>query len=152
MFTLRAATEGDYDFLFALHCAAIREYVEPIWGWHEEWQAEYFRRKFNPHDRQVIVVNGHDAGVLIVEERPAEQYLALIELLPEYQGRGIGTAVITGLLAQARARAVPVTLDVLETNRPAQRLYERLGFRPAGQREYRLRMTWTPENWVEKNL
>ena len=137
MYTLRPATEADYDFLYALHCAAIREYVEPIWGWHEEWQAEYFRRKFNPNGRRVIEVEGHDAGVLVIEERPDELYLALIELLPGYQGRGIGTMIVTSLLDQAQNRGMPVTLDVLETNQPARRLYERLGFRLVGQKEHR---------------
>ncbi|CUS02269.2 conserved protein of unknown function [Candidatus Promineifilum breve] len=149
MYTLRPATEADYDFLYALHCAAIREYVEPIWGWHEEWQAEYFRRKFNPNGRRVIEVEGHDAGVLVIEERPDELYLALIELLPGYQGRGIGTMIVTSLLDQAQNRGMPVTLDVLETNQPARRLYERLGFRLVGQKEHRQRMLRLPENEVE---
>lgn len=144
MYTLRPATLADYDFLYALHCACIRDYVEPIWGWHEGWQAEYFRQKFDPRQRRVIVIEGRDAGVLVVEERENELYLALIEILPAAQGRGVGTAILIDLMAQARREGKPVTLDVLETNRPAQQLYERLGFQVVGQGEHRRRMAWPP--------
>ena len=48
--------------------------------------------------------------------------------MPEYQGRGTGTAIILDLIAQARALQLPVTLHVLDVN-PARSLYERLGFR-----------------------
>lgn len=139
-YTLRPATPEDYDFLFALHHAAMRDYIETIWGWHDDWQQEYFRRKFDPQPRQIIQVEGQDAGVVVVEERPEELYLSLIELLPAYQGRGIGGAIVRELLAQARTAGVPLTLHVLKSNEPARRLYERLGLRIVGEEAARYRM------------
>lgn len=50
-----------------------------------------------------------------------------IYILPEYQGRGLGTEVIDEVIKQARKRRQPVSLQVLKVN-PARRLYERLGF------------------------
>jgi hypothetical protein len=32
---LREATKNDREFLFRLHCAAIRDSVEALWGWDE---------------------------------------------------------------------------------------------------------------------
>ena len=55
-YTLRPATPEDYDFFFALHRAAMRDYIETIWGWHDDWQEEYFRRKYDPGQRQIIQV------------------------------------------------------------------------------------------------
>jgi ribosomal protein S18 acetylase RimI-like enzyme len=46
---------------------------------------------------------------------------------PTAQGRGIGTALLTRLLAAARGRYPAVSLNVRATN-PAQRLYQRCGF------------------------
>jgi len=152
MYALRPATAADYDFLYTLHRAVIREYVEPIWGWHEAWQAEYFRRKFDTQGRWIIVVDDQDGGVLIVEETDAEIFLALIELLPRFQGLGLGTTIISDLMEKARARHVPLTLDVLRTNKPARRLYERLGFRVARESEYRYHMVWAPVANEEVNL
>jgi ribosomal protein S18 acetylase RimI-like enzyme len=144
MYSLRPATPDDHDFLYALNRTTLREYVEPIWGWHEEWQEEYFRKKFDPPKRQVIQVDGRDAGVLVVERHPDEVYLGLIELLPEFQRRGIGAAIINRLKAEAHANKLPLTLHVLRTNTPARRLYERLGFQVVAEEEYRYRMSCPP--------
>jgi ribosomal protein S18 acetylase RimI-like enzyme len=144
MYALRPATDADYDFLYNVHCVVMREYIEETWGWNEEWQAAYFRAKFEPHRRQIIRVDGRDAGVLVVEVRPDEVYLGLIELLPEFQRRGIGAAIIGQLIADAGRRGLPLTLHVLKANKPARRLYERLGFRVAGDEAYRYRMVAAP--------
>lgn len=150
-YTLRPATEQDYDFLYELNKVALRDYIEPIWGWHEEWQQEYFRRKFEPQRRRIIQVDGRDAGVLVVEWREDEIYLGLIELLPEFQRRGIGTAVVADLLARARARRLPLALHVLKTNALARRLYERMGFEIVKEEEVRYRMRYAPETAHESD-
>jgi ribosomal protein S18 acetylase RimI-like enzyme len=46
---------------------------------------------------------------------------------PDFQGRGIGTAVVRDAIARGRARRVPVMLGTLQENRAAD-LYRRLGF------------------------
>ena len=60
-------------------------------------------------------------------------------LIETARGRGIGTALVEQVIADAEARAVPVRLGVLEHN-PARRLYERLGFRVVHVEPPRLRM------------
>lgn len=55
-----------------------------------------------------------------------------IQLLPEFQGHGIGTALLQRELRFADARGLPVRLQVLRENR-ARTLYERLGFRVCGE-------------------
>lgn len=144
MYTLRQATADDYEFLYRLHKAALGQYIDATWGWHEAWQREYFDRKFNPNERQIIQVDDQDAGVVVVREQDGELYLALIELLPEFQRRGVGTAVIHTLQQRAVARGLPLTLHVLKTNAPARRLYERLGFAITAEEETRHKMTWSP--------
>ena len=50
-------------------------------------------------------------------------------VLPEAQGKGVGTALLDELERRARARdAAKMTLEVVGTNEAAQRLYERFGF------------------------
>jgi ribosomal protein S18 acetylase RimI-like enzyme len=144
MYTLRQANVDDYDFLFSLHKTTMRPYIEPLWGWHEAWQEEYFQKKFDPSRRQVIQVNGHDAGVLVVEERLGELYIGLIELLPEYQNQGLGSAIVRQLVDRANSYRVPLTLHVLKTNEPARRFYERLGFVVVDKEEHRFKMEYNP--------
>ncbi|MCA9872711.1 MAG: GNAT family N-acetyltransferase [Anaerolineales bacterium] len=140
MYTLRQATEADYEFLYRLHKAAMQPYIEATWGWQEEWQQEYFARKWNPQARQIIQIQGQDAGVLVIEIRQGEHYLALIELLPECQGHGVGTAVLADFLHEAETHSLPATLHVLKTNGRARQFYERLGFAIVADEEIRYKM------------
>ena len=63
-----------------------------------------------------------------------------IALLPEMRGTGLGTAILTDLLA---AETRPVQLQVERTN-PARRLYERLGFALVEEQAIRVRMVRQP--------
>ncbi|HEX2852467.1 MAG TPA: N-acetyltransferase [Opitutaceae bacterium] len=129
-FALRAVTEEDYAWLWALKRQTMQPYVEQTWGgWDEATQESFFRAHFVPALMQVITVGGRDAGLLHVEPEPAALFLANIQILPEFQNHGVGTAVVRGVLNDARARGKPVRLQVLKTNHAARRLYEQLGFR-----------------------
>ncbi|NOX60685.1 MAG: GNAT family N-acetyltransferase [Chloroflexi bacterium] len=128
-YDLRPATEADYEFLYRLHAAAIRPSVEAMWGWDETFQREYFRTRWDPAGRRIIVVDDEDVGALILDRREGSLYLALIEIHPNHQNRGVGAAVIRDVLALGRALGLPVKLHVLKTNPAARRLYQRLGFR-----------------------
>ena len=139
-YTLRQATEADCEFLYQLHKAAMQEYVAATWGWQEEWQREYFDKKWDPRQRQVIQVNGRDAGVLAVEKRQGEYYLGLIELLPEFQGKGVGTAVLADFPPTPQPLGPPAPLPVLKPTGRARQFYKRLGFAIADDEEIRYKM------------
>ena len=66
--------------------------------------------------------------------------LVQFQLLPQYQGRGIGTKLLEELIADAQANRVAITLSVLKVN-PARSLYQRLGFRVTAdnERSYEMR-------------
>ena len=128
MYTLRPATADDYDFLRWLHRATLREYVDQIWGWDEDVQATLFRERFDPSRDQVVLVDGQDAGVLRVERREDQLFLAELLIAPAHQGHGVGTAILEDLRAEAARTGLPLTLQVLKVN-PARRLYERHGLR-----------------------
>ena len=124
---LRSATAADSEFCFELHKAAMAEYVTAIWGWDEQRQRDFHTRGFAPGHWQIITADGTDAGILIVDYRPAEIYLARIEIFPSYQGHGIGTRLIGALADEAQQNGQDLVLDVLAVNHRAQALYQRLG-------------------------
>jgi ribosomal protein S18 acetylase RimI-like enzyme len=142
--TLRSVRAKDRDFLYRLKRATLKEYVEQTWGWDEGWQQAHFERTFDPTHLQVVVLDGKDIGMLLVERRDEEVFLGVIEILPAYQRRGIGTELIRSVLTAAFSAGIPVTLQVLKVN-PARRLYERLGFGVVGETETHYLMKAVPD-------
>ena len=141
-FELRQATEGDREFLFGLHRAALGEYVTRTWGkWDDAWQKRWFDERFDLSLRKLICVDGRAVGLLHVVDREGEVVLAGIEILPECQSRGLGSEVIRSVLTRGARRGVPVTLQVLRVN-PARELYERLGFSVTCETPKHFQMTW----------
>ena len=124
--TLRQANDGDFDFLWWLHRATMREYVDQTWGWKDEHQEKWFRRKFEPHRMQIVCYQGEPVGYISVHRDPSRIMLGAIEIAPAYQDQGIGSHLIQQLCDEADAAGVPLELQVLKVN-PARRLYERLG-------------------------
>src|SRR5215469_5369378 len=132
MYTLRRATQADYAFSYQLHRATMKDYVAQTWGWDEAVQEVMFKDRFDPVRSCIIVVDGRDVGILSMERRIDTLFLANLQILPEEQGQGLGTAIIKAILAQAYDEGISVSLQVLKVN-PARHLYERLGFVVSGE-------------------
>lgn len=129
--SLRPATWEDHDFLVELDLAAFRESVGAMFDLDDARQTELFDEKFNPAGRSIVQVAGEDVGELIVEDRENDMHLVRIALVPSWQGRGLGTTIVTSLLEHGK----PVVLEVLRTNPRALRLYGELGFVQTGESE-----------------
>jgi ribosomal protein S18 acetylase RimI-like enzyme len=136
---LRPATASDDAFCFELNEASLREYVEPIYGWDADAQRAYHADWFDPERITIIEDDDGDAiGVLEVSDQGDYLYLSRIEIRPEVQGRGVGTAVMRDLLERGR----PIRLEVFVNNVRAHRFYQRLGFvrDDRAEREHHLSM------------
>ena len=132
---LREARAGDFELAFRIMREAMEEYVAATWGWYETFQREVFRRRFEAGRTDLVLVGETPVGSLRVERGDEEIRLLAIFLLPEWQSRGIGSAIVRDLLAEADDAGRPVRLRVLRVNERARRLYERLGFATVGTTE-----------------
>ena len=92
-----------------------------------EAQDAWWRENYPDATFDVIVVDGEPAGRLYVYRGDSDIRIVDIALLPEYRGRGLGSALMRDLLAEADADGKSVTIHVERMN-PALRLYGRLGF------------------------
>jgi ribosomal protein S18 acetylase RimI-like enzyme len=137
--TLRSTGPDDSEFLFRVYASTREEELAPV-PWTAEQREAFLRQQFQAQDTEyrrnykdasfdLIVVDGEPAGRLYVNRGSEDIRIVDIALLPEYRGRGIGSALIQGLLAEARAARTTLSIHV-EVNNPALRLYERLGFQP----------------------
>ena len=63
-------------------------------------------------------------------------------ILPEYQGRGIGSACMTRVVNEAYMEQKPVMLQVLKINTRAIAFYQRLGFVVVNDDLRHLQLEW----------
>jgi ribosomal protein S18 acetylase RimI-like enzyme len=126
-YQLRSGNSGDLGFALSLNWASTRRYGPEMPGWNEAICREEMQRRWAADPYRIILADDRRAGILLVTERNGLRILKHIELTPEFQGQGIGTAVIGDVIGAAHRDGLGVTLLVFTANH-AQRLYERLGF------------------------
>jgi len=142
--TLRPATSDDLEFLYTVVRESMGRYIEQTFGaWDEEAQRRRFETSTPPESHEIVLLDGEPAGCLKVRHTPVAVRLDRVFLLPEFQGRGIGTGLIREQMGIAEAKGLPLRLQLLRVN-PARRLYERLGFRLTGETETHYLMEHTP--------
>src|SRR5205085_3484898 len=138
-FALRPETEADVPFLRRLYASTRWEELAPIIDWTEAQkhafldsqfvlQRHHYRTYYATTDWGVLTHDGVPAGRLYIDRQAKTLLVIDISLLPDWRGRGIGTALMQAICAESRASSKTVTIAVEKFNR-AQRLYRRLGFR-----------------------
>jgi GNAT superfamily N-acetyltransferase len=140
--TFRAIVDADLLFLGALYASTREQELAHI-PWTPEQKTAFFDMQFraqHAHYQQhyptaqwlLIMRNGEPAGRLYIDRWPQEHRLVDIALMPPHRSHGYGSALIQDLIDEAAAAGKPLTIHV-EKNNPARTLYNRLGFRPAGE-------------------
>jgi ribosomal protein S18 acetylase RimI-like enzyme len=143
-FTLEPLTAADADFRWAVFAATIKPYIDELFDRDEARQRAMITDQLAAGAHRAIVVDGERAGIVLIEETAEAISLSQIEILPAYQGRGIGTALVHSLIERAVATGKPVHLSVFHANGDARRLYERLGFRQVAETAHDVQMAYTP--------
>ncbi len=135
--SLRPITDHDREFLRALYASTRAAELAPV-PWPDEvkaaflaeqfgFQDAHYRAHFPRADLLLVMYEGAAIGRIYVDRSESDISLIDIALLPAYQRRGIGSALLAELLDEADARPRAISLHV-EPNNPAYRLYARLGF------------------------
>ena len=130
---IRKAHESDSEFVFTIKKAAFQEYVEQVWGWDDSYQRDLHNRRFTSQDLHIIQFCGTDVGFLATSRSSDTLKVNQLYILPEYQGRGIGSACMARVLNDATLRQMPVVLQVLKVNIRGTAFYQRLGFTIVGE-------------------
>ena len=125
--TFRPASPDDAGRIADLKVRVIREHLKRLRPWSEESARHYFHVRYVPANTRIIEVDGVFAGCLALRQAEDCRWLEQFYLVPEFQGQGLGGAVLATVLEECDAAGVPVRLDVLQQS-PARRLYERHGF------------------------
>ena len=141
--TLRPVLPEDREYLFQVYASTRQEELSVV-DWDERQKEQFLRQQFDAQDRtyranyagaefQVIVWKGEPVGRLYLHRQPCEIRIMDIALLPAFRSQGLGTFILSTILAEGDRAGVPVTIHVERFN-PALRLYQRLGFVQAEDR------------------
>ena len=149
---IRPATAEDVGFLADVVFEATRaqgrvseDFDELQWRQDfEKWSLEQVEGAIPNSTTSVIEAGNEPVGRLRITRTSDHIELSGIQLLPRMQGRGIGTAIIEELKAEAAVAGTPCDLDVEKDNPGARRLYERLGFVQIAETEQECRLRWNP--------
>lgn len=98
----------------------------------DAWPLQMFVDELSqPETRRYLIAEAPDgiigyAGLMCIEPIADVQTIAVV---PEYEGRGIGSALLRELISEGRRRgAADLLLEVRADNPRAQQLYRRFGF------------------------
>jgi GNAT superfamily N-acetyltransferase len=154
--TLRRVTPEDDEFLLALY-SSTREaelaQVEWVEGqkdlflrWQFQLQRSEYQTRFPAADYYVVLLDDQPAGRIWIGSDDEQIRLLDIALLPEYQSRGAGTALLRRLIERATLEGKPLRHMVFVLNNDAHRFYERLGFIVIEDLGAYKHMEWRPQN------
>ena len=129
-FSLRPATEADFEPVLALSIRAMREHLERIGRFDPERRRSRMRLPFDAGILRIIERDGALAGCVGVLEREAWVEIHSLFLDTHAQGSGLGEAVFRVILAEHPGRVL--RLEVVKES-PARRFWERLGFVQYGE-------------------
>ena len=124
---LRPMVKADVPEVHALERLLFPADAWPEYMFHEELAQAETRRYWVAEERtsegaRIVAY----AGLMCVPPIADVQTIAVV---PDLEGRGIGSALLTGLIDEARRRgAADVLLEVRADNPRAQALYRRFGF------------------------
>ncbi|GAL35319.1 acetyltransferase GNAT family [Vibrio maritimus] len=93
------------------------------------------RIQFEFQSAQIVEVDNQPVGLFKAVYEPEKNHWQIIQIqiLPAFQGLGIGSKLITELIGNAEKSGASIGLSVIDSN-PAMELYERLGFRVIGRK------------------
>jgi len=154
-FALRPETEADVPFLRRLYISTRWEELAPLVDWTDAQKIAFLDSQFVAQRSSylsqyanaafdVLEERGVPAGRLYLDRQPDTLLVVDIALLPQWCGRGIGTALLEAMFAEARLSGKGVTISVEKFN-PAHRLYRRLGFREYAEDDVYWFMHWSPD-------
>lgn len=153
-FQLRLAEPSDEPFLLELYSSTHGQQfaVVPLAPAHREAlvrmqfeaQRAGYRQQFPGSQEFIIVAGDERTGRVWLAEGEAENRILDLAIVPQHQGRGIGRAVLEGVIEKAAGANKPLRLMVHRMNERAVALYRRLGFEVCGEDEVYLEMKQKP--------
>jgi ribosomal protein S18 acetylase RimI-like enzyme len=151
MLHLRAERDDDRDFRYRLFCdsrppefallapAAFAQLMT------QQFHAQTlsYLGQFPQACFDIIEVSGEPIGRIVVDRPGAVLHIVDQAIVPQWRGRGVGTAIVRALMDEAQAAGIPVRIETSEDD-PSLRFYRRLGFMPVEAVSLGTQLEWRP--------
>ena len=135
--SLLRETAEDYGFLANLYISVRWEELTPT-GWPDAIKIEFLNSQFALqvkhyttyyHDAvlSLVMVGEQPVGRLYLYRGAQDLRIVDVSLVPQWRGRGLGTALLAAVQDEARPNGQSVSIHVEQDN-PARSLYGRMGF------------------------
>jgi len=151
---LRPVSPGDDQFLLSIYASTRQDELaqaewqedqkEAFLRWQFDLQRKEYEARFPDADYRVIVIDGERAGRIWTGADDEQIRLLDIALLPQFQNRGVGTALLERLKSEAQNARKALRHMVFVLNNEADRFYERLGFKKIEDFGAYKHMEWRP--------
>lgn len=124
---LAPATDEDFEALLALRMAAMHESLQQLGRFDPQRARERLSRAFEPVHTRNILLGGERVGFVVLLPKHDHLVLDHLYIAPQAQGQGVGSWVMTQVLAEADRLVLPVRVTALKLS-DANRFYQRHGF------------------------
>jgi ribosomal protein S18 acetylase RimI-like enzyme len=156
MISLRRQTPDDAAFLYHLFRANTLRTLElsglPLVFLNDLIEMQHrsrmqtYRSMFPDAVWSIVERAGAPIGEIVENDEADCIYVVDIALLPELQGRGIGTALMRAVMDESRSRLRAVRAKVIVTNEPSLKMFRKLGFAAAAPDAMAfVNLRWTAE-------
>ncbi len=117
-YSLRETVPEDLDFLYELFSSAMEPIYEAMGRTKYQLPFENFREMFQSDKGRTKVIQylGYDVGRIRVVTSFNEIYLSELQILPDFQNLGIGSAVLRDLVQEADRTRKILALEVHAVN------------------------------------
>jgi ribosomal protein S18 acetylase RimI-like enzyme len=127
----RKVKHEDIDFLLSLRRKTMTQHLLAA-GIRMTDEQHLMRIKEHFYESHIILADRKPIGLLkmgivALNDTHKSLHIKQLQIMPKYQGKGIGSSVLTVVKKRALQLCLPITLNVL-INNPARGLYLRHGF------------------------
>ena len=148
---IQPARQQDLPEILALQKAAFEAEAQLVNDWNIPPLTQTLDELTNDWRKGIMLKAVNEDGIIVGTVRghvaPDGFYIGRLAVLPQWQGRGCGSALLEAMIGRAESnRLVLFTSTKSERN---LRLYERFGFRPFKKSTT---ATGVPLVWLEKNI
>lgn len=136
--SLRPVRADDFEYCERLYFDGMNSVIEEL-KLDRAAQARGFREQWVMTESQIITLNDSDVGWLQIKILDEGLFIGQLFVDAAFRRRGIGTAVMERIIAEAERTKRPLLLAVVKSN-PAVRLYRRLAFQVTHEDERKFYM------------